>query len=166
MAILLISLGLVGCNADGTIDPTLGGIIGFETESKRGNKGGQTYQVGTADLQTDVDVDTAYLKIKREFGFLTYEERLAKSPNLQRGWLEKDTSFKHTTIAGVSYQMKNRVPHAFGGEKRSHNFEANVEKDGEGSIVMMKFWIPSQDGLDVEAYSKSIEARARNALGV
>ena len=52
-----------------------------------------------------IDPDTAYLRIKRHFGYQTFEEA---NKTMYPGWLET-THFRHETLPGVRYSLAQDI---------------------------------------------------------
>lgn len=85
----------------------------------------KNWQAGAMKVK-NIDVDIAYLRLKREFDFSTLEERLQNSPGLF-GYesLLKQSGFMHEVQSGLYYRMRD--------ELRSGVFvDITIEKDREG----------------------------------
>jgi hypothetical protein len=111
---------------------------------------------GSGRFYTPVDVDTAYGRIKREFGFLTRKE-------WAENYLRDYGVHRWETVPGVSYRMRWEVPHTFQGRQEVHYIEFYLYKNGRGTDVTYQFWIPYPKS-QIPAFSRSVKARAIRAL--
>lgn len=106
-----------------------------------------------------VDVDTAYLKIKREFGYQTDREIDQEWGSLAS--TKKQTfSYAYDATPGVFYQMRAHRDH--NGAKAV--IDSKIEKAGEGSSkVIVTYWLDSAVA-DTGAFSHSLQQRITRAL--
>jgi len=155
----------------------LGGLIKVETGEKDQRESQEkpntkrpdnnVYREGRAAFKIPVDVDSAYVKIKREFHFYTRQERIRATPGIgdQGSWLDNTDEFRYEALPGVRYHMKERTSHTYRGQDRKHNIEVFIEKDGSGSNVVFKFWVKDPAITDLDDYGRSIQARAEKSIG-
>lgn len=114
------------------------------------------YQVA---FTVPVDVDTAYLKIKREFRYQTDREIDQEWGSLAS--TKKQTfSYAYDATPGVFYQMRAHREH--NGAKAV--IDSKIEKAGEGSSkVIVTYWLDSAVA-DTDAFSHSLQQRITRAL--
>lgn len=110
-------------------------------------------------IETNIDVDTAYVRIKREFGFNTLEERLATTPGVYGSAQELyRNGFMFSAEPGARYLMRDRT----GPQKMGRIVQIEVRKEGAGSLVEFAF---ATAGLaSVSVYEKELRARIVGAL--
>ena len=114
------------------------------------------YLEGFTSLSVQMDIDTVYTRIKREFGFLTREE-------WERNYLYDDGGILWEGIPGVSYQMRFTVPHRFKGVTRNHYIETTLVKNGRNTDITFKFWVQMSNA-SLKQYAYSINKRATSVL--
>ena len=141
LLIFSLSLSLVGCaelsslnNAVGEAAGKLNSVLGSDSSSQSSSGNGllmmHTKTVSyahTIDHSSVVkgDIDTLYVKIKREFNFQTREEALGNASGKQRNWVAailEENGFIHEATPGVYYHMAN----SFGD---GNVFDVTLEKD-------------------------------------
>lgn len=104
-----------------------------------------------------IDVDTAYVRIKREFNFKSRSERLEANPKLD-GYLEHTLDFRYQATPGVNYLMRGYKPHSYGSEETPNTIQVELFKDGSERIsVKVSFYSGSIK--DVEGYKDSLKSR-------
>lgn len=96
-----------------------------------------------------VDVDTAYLRVKRYFGFNTPGERQAHPPYPTQAELTA-FGFRHETLPGVRYWMRDDV-HVdwrpeWGMAQQEVWMSARVEREGAGSRIELDYCIGGETG--------------------
>jgi len=136
-----------------------------------GNGGGGMWQDTTQYLEGKIrftvrrPVDTTYIRIKREFGFLTRDEKLSRMyiPNASE-WLKHEGSFRYEALPGVSYHMRHYVTHRYKGVNREHTIDAVIEKNGSASDVTLTYWVDNIPRSQLNAYGRSLKSRALRAV--
>ena len=109
-----------------------------------------------------VDVDTAYVRIKREFNFKTRSERLEANPNLD-GWLEHTLDFRYQATPGVNYLMRGYKEHVYLQEESPNTLQVEIYKDGV-SAVLIKASFYSGNTSDVDGYKASLKNRILSSI--
>lgn len=105
-----------------------------------------------------VDVDTAYLKIKRELGYQTDREVDQEWGSLAS--TKKQTfSYAYDATPGVFYQMRAHRTH----DGAKAVIDSQIEKSGEGSKVIVTYWLDNA-AVDAGAYGRSLQQRITQAL--
>lgn len=124
------------------------------------------------DITSSHDVDTAYLRIKREFGFLDNDER--PRPQYEGGFNSRgryetrlvDAIYHQTRMhraePGVRYQMREML---YLGDSRGL-VRIDLEKDGPRSRVIVSYQIGGEAGFerDEKYVRAAIEDRLTRAL--
>lgn len=109
-------------------------------------------------IETSIDVDTAYVRIKSEFGFKTLEERLALTPSIRYTQTLYNDGFMYSAEPGVRYLMRDRT----GEQKNGRVIQVEISKDGSGAIVEFAF---ATAGLDVVSdYEMQMISRISGAI--
>jgi len=108
-------------------------------------------------------VDTAYIRIKREFGFLTRDEKLNRMDGYSREWLQYEGSFRYEALPGVSYHMRHYLTHRYKGVNREHTIDAVIEKNGSASDVTLTYWVEIPPA-EIKQYGNSLKKRALRAV--
>lgn len=108
------------------------------------------------------DVDTAYNRLRREFGYLTLDER-APPHSSQRPWIEADDSFHHRAHPGSSYSMRDYR------EILGHAgvVQMDVTRDGSGSHIAVEYYegTDSVDGFPVsDEFMNRFRAKVRSTV--
>ena len=109
-------------------------------------------------IETNIDVDTAYVRIKREFGFNTLEERLATTPSVRYAQTLYNDGFMYSAEPSVRYLMRDRT----GEQKTGRVIQVEISKNGSGAVVEFAF---ATAGLDsVSDYEMQMRARISGAI--
>lgn len=135
-------------------DPLTGKPLNYDP-SKASNKPAAHY--GNLSLTSTLDVDTAALRIKQEFGFESTAEAQARLGNRTAEWLTDGQDFAWSAEPGSLYTMKQSVPKG--------SLTATVAKQGAGSTVTFSFAADRQHfGTDANGYLSSVKAKAERVL--
>jgi len=158
-----LAFGIGGCAA---IKETMGNIIVYDDGSSSSSRSdSQRIEVEgraapqrrwqTIEARFNTDIDTAYGRVRREFNYLTTEERLARTPGVYGDTqLLRASGFRHEASPGSSYTLQDQVRHPRGGERQTIRVE--LYKDGRATHVVVKTTrIPVSDAM----------ARVRSVLG-
>lgn len=88
-------------------------------------------------LTSKRDIDTLYVRIKRNIGFYTMEERLKCDPDMHQSCKWKKSvladGYVHEKTPGVYYRMAD-----FFGPEGKYYVDVTIEKDGKNSSVYWK----------------------------
>lgn len=103
------------------------------------------------DLLGAIDVDTAYSRLKREFGYRTRDEVLrARGVNpgadLARTRVLLDTGYQHDAQPGVRYVLSESVTPAFSGNSQRNWLTLELDKNGSGSRVFVSYCDEGTEG--------------------
>ena len=112
----------------------------------------------------NIDVDVAYLRLKRAFDYKTLEERQALSGVTKNSpfYGLVDRGYRHTVQSGVYYQMKDSVH--LGTNKYQGWLNTEIEKLAVNrSKVNMSFCEGGTEGFD-PVFTKVIKNKLNNAL--
>ena len=108
-------------------------------------------------------VDIAYLRVKKEFGFYTLEERAKITPGPggdSKKWLAWNKGFQYDALPGVSYHLREYINHSHNGV-RSKVIDAVLETNGAGTNIAFTYWVPKGQSA---AFGNSLKQRALRAL--
>ena len=110
-----------------------------------------------------LDLDIAYLRIKREFGFKSRED-FALNPPTQRA-MDGNRFFhlRFEATPGVHYKMRNWVKHPYGSEESSNTIEVELFKDGANKVKVRVAYY-SGNTLDAKGYVSSLRQRIERVL--
>ena len=111
-----------------------------------------------------LDVDTAYIKVKREFDFLSRDD-LSKKPFVQ-DYMESKRLFhlRYEATPGVHYKMRNFVEHPYGSEESSNTIEVELSKDGANKVNIRVMYYAGNTK-DPKGYEASLKQRIKKTLG-
>jgi len=165
LAIALFTLG--GCESIQEIDRAAGEYAkAIEARQAAGRRSGgrmsgaervpRCEQV-SGRLVVPVDPDTAYVRLKRYFGFNTPREAQRTYPNPD--WL-KYTQYRHETLPGVRYAMSESVVWPDVGRVW---LNLEIEKEGRGSRIA---WSHCRDADGWEKLGDPAEVQRRLAVDV
>ncbi|WP_101776054.1 hypothetical protein [Pasteurella oralis] len=149
-SLFLASVALItGCAELTAINKQIGDIAG-SLNNTINNK-----RYFNENITSHKDIDTVYLRIKREIGFKTEAEALGKTWGTNRNWkkigLEQD-GFIHEKNPGVYYQMAD----SFGPESRYY-VKVTLEKAGKNTQI---YW--EVDG--TESFANQIKTSILKAI--
>jgi hypothetical protein len=105
------------------------------------------------------DIDVAYPKIMREFGFYRHEQRYDSDSGLPIC----DVHLLYINEPGSHYQMRNFIKHAYGNEESKNTIEVDLSKEGEGKVLVRVSYY-SGNTLDKAGYEASLRNRVERAL--
>lgn len=109
-------------------------------------------------MTTKLDVGTVYVRIKREFSFMTLEERKAATPGVEYDQTLYNSGFMYSADAGVRYLMRDRDGPARQGRVR----QITIEKTPTGAQIEFAF---ATAGLtSVTDYENQMRARILKVL--
>lgn len=166
-SILCVSLGLTGCAELSSINDAVGDMAG-KLNSVLGAGNGESSSGGLTALsmpsQTHAyvledsvkakkDIDTLYIRLKREFKFETKDEALGSSWGRQRDWLKtslEQRGLVHEATPGVYYHMADAYS--------SDSFiDMTLEKEGNNVHIS---WKTKSNDKDFGAWVKAKVAKA------
>ena len=85
-----------------------------------------------------MDPDTTYIRIKRHFGYKTFEEA---NKNMYPGWLET-TPFRHETLPGVRYGLAQDIHWNSTEYGRNHVWlDLDIERDRSNTRLLWHYCI-------------------------
>ena len=103
------------------------------------------------DVAGPLDVDTAYVRIKREFGYKTRDETLLErgiSPGSsvasRNQWF--DSGYRHEQQPGVRYLLSERVSQTVEGRAERGWLTLEISKEGKGSHIDGEYCNGGTDG--------------------
>ena len=172
-SIILLPLLLSACVQDGSY---LGGVVKVEGFSKpnqaQPKEHSEASEINSAptknlyastsfEVATELDVDSSYVRLKREFGFRSKEEVL-REPAGQ--WALLDESFRYEAIPGVSYHMKTQIKTTELKNTQYHNLEMFIEKDAAKTKIISKIWISEKDSDQLNSYANDLKSKVLATL--
>ncbi|MEX0926134.1 MAG: hypothetical protein WD208_05385, partial [Dehalococcoidia bacterium] len=111
-------------------------------------------------MTTERDVDTAYVRLKRTFGFRTLDE-IAPPGNNNRDWIVLDAGYHHRTTPGVHYSMRERRD--INGE--SGIIQIDVDRDGSGSYLEVVYYSGGEHAFPLgDDFQQNVKAKIEDAL--
>lgn len=129
----LVALSVSGCAELTAINNKVGEFAGQLNKTL----GVNSIQSFDDEASSKRDIDTLYVRLKREFGFSTKDEYLGRAYGDVRKWkthqMEQDGVI-HEANPGVYYRMARSM-----GDKNQYYLDISLEKDGRNSKVYWKF---------------------------
>ena len=124
----------------------------------REGRGADPSPMTSVDFSYPIDVDTAYIRIKQDFGFNSRDD-LAFNEFAQ-SFLDSKAllHMRYEATPGVHYKMRNFVEHAYGNEEGSNTIEVELTKNGSDKV---KIRVAYYSGAmrDVSGYGASLKQR-------
>lgn len=108
------------------------------------------------------DVDTAYSRIKRHFGFHTLEERAGPDQRAQE-WAALDRGFHHRVTPGVGSSMRQPGQHLRNVGEYNSPLQIEIDREGSGSRVHILFYGDSAPG-GPDEYGRYLRQQVEAAL--
>lgn len=141
--ILLAAGGLMsGCESIQELDKAAGEWARAQRQGSAATasrQAGACLAVNEVFTVPGVDVDTAYLRLKRYFGFTNIGQQAYPHPN-----------FRHEALPGVSYWMRDGIQDdwrpEWGMEQQEVWMSARVEREGAGSRIELDYCIGGETG--------------------
>ena len=122
----------------------------------------RAWRQDTLSWRTRVDVDTAYARVKRAFGYESRKEVLSQGE--WGRWAVQDGAFKYEATPGALYHMSRVVAHTYKGDVYKEPLRTDLEKDGKGTRVQIRYWVNPKLVDSTDAYGASIKKRVVAAL--
>ena len=121
-------------------------------------------QSGSVDIDSRVDVDTAYARIKSAMGFRSpddFESPESTTAKMQMG----DIAWKHDRTPGAYYNLGDYGRQTVGGTRYSILQRVQIEKSGAGSRIHYS-WAPADERtlFDGNAMESALTQRLKAAL--
>ncbi|MAM55836.1 MAG: hypothetical protein CMN25_00670 [Salinicola sp.] len=120
-------------------------------------------QRGSVDVESSLDVDTAYARIKPAFGFRA--EGDFEQGNTMSKWQMGDAAWRHTVTPGSFYDLGDYGTQTLGGTQYSILQRVQIQKNGSGSRIHYS-WAPADDRLpyDGNAMESALTQRLNATL--
>ncbi|CBV43923.1 hypothetical protein [Halomonas elongata] len=119
-------------------------------------------QSGKVQIESPVDVDTAYARIKPAFGFRSPADFNHNDSNAD--WAMGDEAWQHQATPGAFYNLSDYGDQIVGGVEYGIVQKVQIQKSGAGSRIIYR-WFPSGDNVyDGEAMKTAIRERLNAAL--
>jgi hypothetical protein len=113
----------------------------------------------TLEFIVNKDIDVAYPKIMREFGFRRFEPRYYHDSGLP----VCEVHLRYINEPGSHYQMRSFIKHSYGNEESENTIEVDLSKEGEGKVLVMVSYY-SGNTIDKAGYEASLRNRVERAL--
>ncbi len=120
------------------------------------------YEEGRVRFSVRSNIDRAYLKVKREFGFKTRTEMLGYE-SYKKENLDYDEGFRYEAMPGLSYHMRTHTSHRYKGASLMHTIDIVLENNGSGTDVEITYWVQKPRSA-LRDYGNSLKARVIKAL--
>ncbi|OBX34884.1 hypothetical protein A8U91_03947 [Halomonas elongata] len=119
-------------------------------------------QSGKIQIESPVDVDTAYARIKPAFGFRSPDDFNHNDSNAD--WAMGDEAWQHQATPGAFYNLSDYGDQVVGGVEYSIVQKVQIQKSGNGSRIIYK-WFPSgKHPYDGAAMKAALKQRLNDAL--
>ncbi|OOG28817.1 hypothetical protein B1C78_00285 [Thioalkalivibrio denitrificans] len=110
-------------------------------------------------VTTSLDVDTAYVRIRRHFGFQTFEERT-------RGLLvpsltTHDRGYHHRITPGVQYSLRQPGVENVAGYQDP--LQIDIDREGQGTRLYVQFYAHNAPG-GPQAFERHLRSELTRAL--
>lgn len=106
------------------------------------------------------NIDVAYVRLKKEFGYMTAEERIARTPGADGdlNYIKRQGGFEYVAQQGVYYLMRDKT-------KRTGNriVQAELTTDGENTYCL-SYGFVNTGLLNPTKYSNDLGARMISAV--
>ncbi|MDH3001456.1 hypothetical protein A1D23_12995 [Chelonobacter oris] len=115
LVVLGLLLGLVGCAEMTSLNQKVGDWAGQINQSLGAVGSGRIVTIDDSATSAR-QIDTLYVRIKREFGFQTRTEALHGSTGKNRDWVElalEENGFVHDVTPGVYYHLANEYRYGY-----------------------------------------------------
>ncbi|MCG5495530.1 hypothetical protein [Ectothiorhodospira variabilis] len=174
-----VGMGLGGCTLTGASGQQYRiGSSGIEAvpedevqrEDQRASSGPQRLQSRDVQVEPDAqvslnserDVDTAYGRLKRHFGFQTLEERAGPDQRAQE-WANLDRGFHHRVTPGVGSSMRQPGRHLRNVGDYTDPLQLEIDREGNGSRVHLLFYSDTAPG-GQDQYGRYLRQQVEAAL--
>lgn len=120
-------------------------------------------QSGSVDIETSVDVDTAYARIKPAMGFRSPDD--FEKGNTMSDWQMGDSAWKHQATPGAYYDLGDYGRQTIGGTQYHIVQRVQIQKNGAGTRIHYS-WAPADTRTlyDGDAMETALTQRLRAAL--
>ncbi|REC93343.1 hypothetical protein [Kushneria indalinina] len=120
-------------------------------------------QSGSIDISSNVDVDTAYARIKSSMGFRAPND--FEEGNTMSDWQKGDSAWKHQVTPGAHYDLGDYGRQTVGGKQYHLVQRVQIEKSGAGSRIHYS-WAPADQRIayDGKAMESALTQRLESAL--
>ncbi|MEW8139159.1 MAG: hypothetical protein AB2761_19010 [Candidatus Thiodiazotropha endolucinida] len=110
------------------------------------------------------DIDTAYIRIKKEFGFLSLDD-MNNNPYVRDAVKSKSLlHIRYVAIPNVQYTMRNWIRHPYASEEPSNTIEVDLAKEGQNKVrIQVSYY--SGHTIDKAGYETSLKQRILRSLG-
>lgn len=111
-------------------------------------------------MTAGVDVDTAYTRLKRTFGFRTLDE-IAPEGDRRRDWIKLSKGYHHRMTPGVQYSMRERRD--IDGENGI--IQIDMDRDGTGTYLDVTYYAGGDHAFPAgQGFQQQVESLIREAL--
>lgn len=117
---------------------------------------------GRFSMTSQLDVDTAYARVRSEFGFRSDADFNPNSNSDQ--WAMMDNAWHFDATPGALYQMSDYARQAVNGTEHSLVLKAKIQRDGSGSRISVEYLPTTNARYDGETMGEALEQRFRTAL--
>ncbi|MGJ7462163.1 hypothetical protein ACR80S_13765 [Halomonas sp. MA07-2] len=154
-------------------NPVTGEPINYDPEQQPAIKAGAVvasqdqrastgHRYGRFGINSPLDVDTAYARVRSEFGFRSEADFNPNSNSDQ--WAMMDSAWHFDATPGAFYQMSDYARQTVNGAEHSLVLKAQIQRDGSGSHINVEYLPTTSAGYDGDAMGEALEERFRMAL--
>ncbi|WP_416139100.1 hypothetical protein ACM26W_01420 [Halomonas sp. HK25] len=117
---------------------------------------------GRFGMASPLDVDTAYARVRAEFGF---RSEAGFNPNSNSDqWAMMDNAWHFDATPGAFYQMSDYARQTINGAEHSLVLKAQIQRNGSGSRINVEYLPATNARYDGDAMGEALEQRFRTAL--
>lgn len=114
------------------------------------------------EFSVPVNVDLAFVKVKKEFEYQTEQEIRQEWGSLASTKLQTN-SFAYDAVPSAYYHMKARRQH----DNQHLNIDSVIEKETEStSKLIVTYWLKNPVRIDAKAFERSLKKRYLKALNL
>lgn len=114
------------------------------------------------EFSVPVNVDLAFLKIKKEFNYYTEQEIRQDWGSLASTKLQTN-SFAYDAVPSISYHMKGHRQH----DGQQLNIDSMIKKEtGSTSKLSVTYWLKNPVRVDAKTFGRSLKKRYFKALNL
>ena len=117
---------------------------------------------GRFGIETGLDVDLAYARLRQEFGFRSRDDF---NPGYRQHRLAMmDSAWHFNATPGTYYELSDYADQTLGGVQHSIVLKAQIQRSGSGSHVNFEFAPAGNDHFSGEGMGAALRQRAEAAL--
>ncbi|MCE8005316.1 hypothetical protein [Billgrantia ethanolica] len=117
---------------------------------------------GRFGIETDLDVDLVYARLRQEFGFRSHDDF---NPGYRQHRLAMmDSAWHFNATPGTFYELSDYTDQSLGGVQHSIVLKAKIQRSGGGSHVIFEFAPSGNDRFSSDLMAAALRQRAEAVL--